>query len=109
VPRQLKLFAFPPQVYISTDTARQVSVLELEAPDRPGLLARLGRIFLEFDLSLQNAKISTLGERVDDVFFLTDSHNQPLTDPALCARLQQAIISQLQEAHGNTTVDSISF
>ena len=109
VPRQLKLFAFAPQVYISTDTIRQVSVLELEAPDRPGLLARLGQIFLEFDLSLQNAKISTLGERVDDVFFLTDAHNQPLTDPALCARLQQAIISQLQEANGATTVSSLSF
>jgi len=109
VPRQLKLFAFAPQVNISTDTARHVSVLALEAPDRPGLLARLGRIFLEFDLSIQNAKISTLGERVDDVFFLTDANNQPLTDPALCARLQQAIISQLQEANGHTTVSSLSF
>ena len=109
VPRQLKLFAFAPQVNISTDTIRQVSVLELSAPDRPGLLARLGQIFLEFDLSLQNAKISTLGERVDDVFFLTDAHNQPLTDPELCARLRQAIVSQLQEANGPTPVSSFSF
>jgi [protein-PII] uridylyltransferase len=96
-------------VNISTDTTRQVSVLELSAPDRPGLLARLGQIFLEFDLSLQNAKISTLGERVDDVFFLTDANNQPLTDPELCARLRQAIVSQLQEANGPAPVSSFSF
>ncbi len=108
VPRQLKLFAFAPQVTISTDAARHVSVLELIAPDRPGLLARLGQIFIEFDLSLQNAKIATLGERVEDVFFITDAHNQPLTDPALCARLQQAIINQLEEANGSPPPSSFS-
>ncbi|MBF7729697.1 [protein-PII] uridylyltransferase [Pseudomonas sp. N040] len=109
VPRQLKLFAFAPQVNISTDAARQVSVLELIAPDRPGLLARLGQIFIEFDLSLQNAKIATLGERVEDVFFITDAQQRPLTDPAQCARLQQAIISQLEEANGAPAVTSFSF
>jgi [protein-PII] uridylyltransferase len=71
-----------------------VTVLELTAPDRP-LLARIGGIFLEFDLSLQNAKIATLGERVEDVFFITDADNQPLSDPQLCSRLQDAIVEQL--------------
>jgi [protein-PII] uridylyltransferase len=95
VPRQLKHFAFAPRVTILTDAQRPVTILELSAPDRPGLLARLGKIFLEFDLSLQNAKIATLGERVEDVFFLTDANNQPLADPQLCARLQDAIVEQL--------------
>lgn len=95
VPRQLKHFAFAPQVTILTDAQRPVTILELSAPDRPGLLARLGKIFLEFDLSLQNAKIATLGERVEDVFFLTDANNQPLSDPQLCLRLQGAIVEQL--------------
>ena len=79
VPRQLKHFAFAPEVTIHNDAQRPVTVLELSAPDRPGLLARIGKIFLEFDLSLQNAKIATLGERVEDVFFITDAHNQPLS------------------------------
>lgn len=100
VPRQLKHFAFPPQVTISNDAQRPVTILELIAPDRPGLLARIGRIFLEFDLSLQNAKIATLGERVEDVFFVTDANNQPLSDPELCQRLQEAIVSQLSRANG---------
>lgn len=100
VPRQLKHFAFPPQVTISNDAQRPVTILELIAPDRPGLLARIGRIFLEFDLSLQNAKIATLGERVEDVFFVTDANNQPLSDPELCRRLQEAIVSQLSRANG---------
>ncbi|MBS7663468.1 [protein-PII] uridylyltransferase [Pseudomonas lalucatii] len=99
VPRQLKHFAFAPRVTIYNDAQRPVTVLELTAPDRPGLLARLGRIFLDFDLSLQNAKIATLGERVEDVFFVTDAHNQPLSDPALCLRLQETIVAQLTEAN----------
>ncbi|RJG10166.1 [protein-PII] uridylyltransferase [Pseudomonas cavernicola] len=100
VPRQLKHFAFAPQVTISNDAQRPVTVLELISPDRPGLLARIGKIFLDFDLSLQNAKIATLGERVEDVFFVTDAHNHPLSDPELCARLQEAIIKQLSDADG---------
>ena len=98
VPRQLKHFAFPPQVNISTDASCEFSILELSAPDRPGLLARIGQIFLEFDLSLLNAKIVTLGERVEDVFYIIDAQQQPLNDPALCAQLQQAIITKLADA-----------
>ncbi|WP_338460147.1 [protein-PII] uridylyltransferase [Azotobacter vinelandii DJ] len=97
VPRQLKHFAFAPQVTIQNDALRPVTILEIIAPDRPGLLARIGKIFLDFDLSLQNAKIATLGERVEDVFFVTDAHNQPLSDPELCARLQLAIAEQLAD------------
>ena len=97
VPRQLKHFAFAPQVTIHNDAQRPVTILELTAPDRPGLLARIGRIFLEYDLSLQNAKIATLGERVEDVFFVTDANNQPLSDPELCARLQETIVRRLSE------------
>jgi [protein-PII] uridylyltransferase len=96
VPRQLKHFAFEPQVTISNDAGRPVTVVELSAPDRPGLLARIGKIFLEFDLSLQNAKIATLGERVEDVFFITDAHNHPLSDPQLCSRLQETIVDHLK-------------
>jgi [protein-PII] uridylyltransferase len=102
VPRQLKHFAFAPQVTLHNDAQRHVSVLEVIAPDRPGLLAKIGRIFLEFDLSLQNAKIATLGERVEDVFFITDAYNQPLSDPQLCVRLQDTIVHMLSESAGQS-------
>jgi len=97
VPRQLKHFAFAPQVTIHNDAHRPVTIIEVTAPDRPGLLARIGRIFLDFDLSLQNAKIATLGERVEDVFFVTDAQNQQLSDPELCMRLQATMIAKLSD------------
>ena len=57
----------------------------------------MGQLFLDFDLSVQNAKIATLGERVEDVFFVTDADNQPLSDPQFCLRLQQALVKELQQ------------
>jgi len=97
VPRQLKHFAFPPQVTIHNDTQRPQTIIEVIAPDRPGLLARIGQLFLEFDLSVQNAKIATMGERVEDVFFVTNADNQPLSDLQLCTQLQQALVKQLSQ------------
>ncbi len=97
VPRQLKHFAFPPQVTIHNDMQRPQTIIEVIAPDRPGLLARIGQLFQDFDLSVQNAKIATLGERVEDVFFVTNADNQPLSDLKLCVQLQQAMIKQLSQ------------
>ncbi|TBV09222.1 [protein-PII] uridylyltransferase [Stutzerimonas kirkiae] len=97
VPRQLKHFAFAPLVTIHNDAQRSQTIIEIIAPDRPGLLARIGQLFLDFDLSVQNAKIATLGERVEDVFFVTSEDNQPLSDPLLCTRLQQVLVQQLTQ------------
>src|SRR5690606_34410534 len=76
-PRQLKQFATPTRTSIHNSLNGNVTVLEVVSPDRPGLLATIGRIFMDFGVQLQNAKISTLGERVEDIFFITDANKQP--------------------------------
>ena len=96
-PRRLKYFASPTRTSLSTDTIRNCSVLEVISPDRPGLLACIGRIFMDFDIHLLNAKISTLGERVEDIFFIADSEGKPLSDAVTCERLQQEIREQLDK------------
>ncbi len=94
-PRQLKSFSIPTETSMSVDEIKHASVLEVATPDRPGLLARIGGIFVDFELVLQAAKIQTLGERVEDVFFVTDRDGQPITDPVLCESIQQAIRDEL--------------
>ena len=96
-PRQMKSFSIPTQTSMSVDEIKNVSILEVASPDRPGLLARIGRIFVDFNIELQAAKIQTLGERVEDVFFITDNKLQPITDPERCAAIQQAICNELDE------------
>ncbi|MBB3191146.1 [protein-PII] uridylyltransferase [Halomonas cerina] len=94
-PRQLKHFRVPTEVAIEQDPANERTLLELTAPDRPGLLARVGRIFMEQDIALSAAKIATLGERVEDVFFITDKRGAPLTDPDRQQRLRERLVEVL--------------
>jgi [protein-PII] uridylyltransferase len=96
-PRQLKHFAMPTRTTINNDIFQQHTMLEVISPDRPGLLACIGRIFMQFGINLQNAKISTLGERVEDIFYITDANGQALSDPHLCTQLQEEICRQLDQ------------
>jgi len=97
-PRQFKLFAIPTEVTIGMSDDHSQTVIEVTTADRPGLLALLGRIFASFNLNLMNAKITTLGEKVEDVFYLTDDNGGAITDPTLWHEIRSAITSQLDEA-----------
>jgi [protein-PII] uridylyltransferase len=95
IPRQLKYFTSPTRTSISNDLSHEHTILEIFSPDRPGLLALLARIFAESKIELVTAKITTLGERVEDVFFITDSEGNRISDPKLCEELQTTIQQRL--------------
>jgi len=91
--RQVRHFAFEPTV--SLGPARQKSYYELNVScaDRPGLLSSMARVFLAYDVNLQDARISTLGQRAEDVFIVA---NKKLGDPAFAAKFQNALVSELR-------------
>lgn len=72
------------------------STLKINCPDQPGILACVGKIFAEHDINLQDARIATLGERVEDLFFITDKNGNPISDEEYRQELQQEIKSELQ-------------
>ena len=94
-PRRVRSFRVDTETAMSDDESRDVTVLEVVSLDRPGLLARIGEVFVEHGVMLQAAKIQTLGERVEDVFFITDSEHRPIRDPALRERIEAAIRDKL--------------
>jgi len=87
----------PTQVTISNDPILKRTVLEVIAADRPGLLAKVGSILMDFGAQLQGAKILTEGERVSDIFFIVDENNDPYSDPKLCQLLCQTIEEGLDQ------------
>ena len=95
-PRQVRMFSTPVQVTLSEDPTQPRTVVELVASDRPGLLFQVGKILEDNDVKLQNAKISTLGERAEDVFFVSTQNNEPL-DEAACRKLAGDLETQLAE------------
>ncbi|HHH36166.1 MAG TPA: [protein-PII] uridylyltransferase [Gammaproteobacteria bacterium] len=95
--RQLRHFSITPRLTFSCDSHNRYTIAELVAADRPGLLAQVGRAFVECGVRVHNARIATLGERVEDVFYITDRNNQPLKEEAHFQRLRSTIIRHLEE------------
>lgn len=94
VPRTMKLFETSPTIKFQTNEQQQYTVLELYTHDRPGLVSVVAQVFLQCDVQLINAKLTTLGDQVEDIFFITTANNLPLqaTD---CASLQQELTTNL--------------
>lgn len=91
MPRALKHFDISTDVVISNDIETERTIIELTALDRPGLLAELGCVFLDNDVLIHNAKIATLGERVEDVFYISDANGNMIEDPEVCRQLRESI------------------
>ena len=91
-PRRLRHFKTPTQVDFSDDTRNARTAMELITGDQPGLLAQVGYIFARHGLRVQNAKIATIGERAEDVFFITDDANAPLSS-AMRGQLRSELLS----------------
>jgi [protein-PII] uridylyltransferase len=76
--RQMKQLEVPTKVRFYPGHGN-VTLVELEALDAPGLLAKIGELFVELDINLHMAKISTIGERAEDLFIVSNSQSLPLT------------------------------
>ena len=68
--RRVKSFPISPRVQLRPDERAQRWVLSVSASDRSGLLYSIARVLARHQINLQLAKISTLGERVEDTFLV---------------------------------------
>ncbi|MEG9499947.1 bifunctional uridylyltransferase/uridylyl-removing protein GlnD [Mannheimia indoligenes] len=75
-------------------SSKQQTEFELFTLDREGLLAQIGYIFNRLNLNLLNAKITTIGERVEDFFVVNNAEGKALSEQEQLA-LQETIMREL--------------
>ncbi|MDI1353233.1 MAG: [protein-PII] uridylyltransferase, partial [bacterium] len=76
--KTLAHFNFKTQISYSEDSLNQHTRLFLITNDRAGLLASISSVFLSLNIHLHSAKIATAGERVEDMFYITNHKGIPL-------------------------------
>ncbi|MDH5180048.1 MAG: [protein-PII] uridylyltransferase [Gammaproteobacteria bacterium] len=95
--RRKKHFTFPTEVTFWADPNRERTVMQVTAFDRPGMLSLIGTALSQCHVRLHNAKISTFGERAEDLFFITDENDNLLKDMVLFDCLHDTIVEFLDE------------
>ncbi|WP_438970482.1 [protein-PII] uridylyltransferase [Methylophaga sp.] len=81
-PRTMKLFKTEPSIEFETNMQQNHTVMSLFTHDRPGLVSAVAQVFLACEVQLINAKINTLGDQVEDVFFITTDEDSALSEDA---------------------------
>jgi [protein-PII] uridylyltransferase len=76
VSRRVKSFPITPRITLRPDERAQAWLLGVSTSDRSGLLFSIARVLARHRINLQLAKISTLGERVEDTFLIDGSELQ---------------------------------
>ena len=70
ISRRVKSFPITPRITLRPDERAQRWLLGVSASDRSGLLFSIARVLARHHINLQLAKITTLGERVEDTFLI---------------------------------------
>lgn len=90
-PPQLASIDVETQIQFSSDHSRQRTEIQISTKDRPGLLADITAAFADLGIRLNHARASTLGERVEDAFYIVDQQGQPVDSPKRYAKIEAAL------------------
>jgi [protein-PII] uridylyltransferase len=92
VSRRVKSFPVVPRVMLRPDERAQRWLLSISASDRSGLLYSVARVLAQYRINLQLAKVSTLGERVEDTFLVDGA---ALQQPRLQIQIETELLDAL--------------
>lgn len=93
--RNLEAFDVPPEVVIDNTLSHELTVIEVQALDRPGLLYDVASVLAQLGLDISSAHIATFGARAVDVFYVTDRHRKKVVSDTLKRRIRQQLLDML--------------
>jgi len=76
---------------------KKYSTVEINCPDQSGILASIGKVFAKNALNLQDARLTTLGERVEDLFFVTDASGMRIDDDEVSGKISLELKTELEQ------------
>jgi len=79
LPRRLRPFKSPARVRFSAAQGGEKTMMDLACSDRPGLLSNISAAMVACGVRIHDARIATMGDRVEDAFILSDKQNAPLS------------------------------
>jgi [protein-PII] uridylyltransferase len=88
-----RTFALEPEVSINNQWSNVYTVVEVSGLDRPGLLYELTTTLSKLNLNIASAHVATFGERVVDVFYVTDLLGSKISAPTRQAAIKRALIA----------------
>ena len=96
LPRRIRELRVPIEINFYDTSNEKDTTLELKAPDFSGLLASLGSAFIECEITVHNARISKLGERVHNIFQISNIDSSIL-DEKQKNKLSETIRDNLEQ------------
>ena len=87
-----RVFALEPEVTVNNGWSSRYTMVEVTGLDRPGLLFELTATLSRLNLNIASAHVATFGERVVDVFYVTDLFGAKITSPTRQAAIKRALI-----------------
>jgi [protein-PII] uridylyltransferase len=90
---RLKAFAIEPEVTINNQWSNRYTVVEVTGLDRPGLLYELTTTLSKLNLNIASAHVATFGERVVDVFYVTDLLGAQIAMPLRQSAIKRPLLA----------------
>ncbi|HVZ53127.1 MAG TPA: [protein-PII] uridylyltransferase [Pseudolabrys sp.] len=97
---RIKAFALEPTVMINNQWSHRYTMVEVTGLDRTGLLYELTATLSKLNLNIASAHVATFGERVVDVFYVTDLLGAQVTSPTRQAAVKRALIALFAAGEG---------
>ncbi len=89
---RIRAFALEPSVTINNQWSHRYTMVEVTGLDRTGLLFELTASLSKLNLNITSAHVATFGERVVDVFYVTDLMGAQITSLTRQAAIKRALI-----------------
>ncbi len=99
-PRILRHFNVPTRISFSQQAEKGQTLIEINAGDMPGLLSRLGEAMDGLSIRVHNARINTLGEQAQDIFYVTSRSGDMITDADQQAHIRATLEHALEVSNG---------